>query len=792
MDEKTATAAATAASASAAGADGAVPESSLTGVPQQGGAPQYGGTASVVDVAGAGMQAGDDLLADPELAALPPGHPVPTPTPVPFPIPFRVRRSGVYARRALHPVPLPHPVPIPFPFPEPFPVPVPGPFSGPLPGPGPVPGPGAVDPDGARLTWEELRVDVDGLFPTMTVSGSIFRLFGGQVSWIARVTRDATGAWVGAISYRDGSTGMLPQTDVRVRLLGGWWLFTPMTAEVTYSGGGAATVTRTYDYVRAHFREVGMEYDCVSDATAVTSYDLHSHPNRPPGLPATTLTIEDAFSRQGIKVTKTAGDSAIPVADAGGDALWTDLEMHDAMQAHWSRWQDSPQWQVWVLFARLHEQGDSLGGIMFDDIGTAQRQGCAVFSDSFIATPPSGDPDGAAAVRRMKFWTAVHEIGHTFNLAHSWQKSLGAPYGSPWIPLTDRPESRSFMNYPYNVSGSAAAFFADFAYRFDEDELLFLRHAPSRLVQHGAAPWFDHHAFEQVRQVSGSALELSLRVHREPRYEALEPVVAELKLRNSSPVPVVVDRNALSGEDLTVVIAAPNKEPRQWLPYARYCHQAEPQVLAPGESLYASLFLSAGLGGWDIADPGSYRVYAAVRTAGGDVLSAPLTLQVMRPSSREEEQVADELFTEDVGRVLAFGGSRVMERANDVLREAVGRLDGRRVAMHAAAALAQSEVVPGRVLRSDDEGRPRFEMTETSTGGPLVDRAYGDLGRAADTFGHIGLTRRVGQVAESLAQAGESGPAAAMSNHLAQTLEERGVLAGVVEHVRRSAARMEG
>ena len=90
-------------------------------------------------------------------------------------------------------------------------------------------------------------------------------------------------------------------------------------------------------------------------------------------------------------------------------------------------------------------------------------------------------------------------MGHSFNLAHSWQKSLSAPFGSPWIPLMDEPEARSFMNYPYGVVGGEAAFYADFEYRFTDQELLFMRHAPERFVRMGDAAWFDHHGFEQSR-----------------------------------------------------------------------------------------------------------------------------------------------------------------------------------------------------------------------------------------------------------------------------------------------------
>jgi hypothetical protein len=135
------------------------------------------------------------------------------------------------------------------------------------------------------------------------------------------------------------------------------------------------------------------------------------------------------------------------------------MEMHDAMQLHWSRFADRAQWAMWVFYASLHETGTDLGGIMFDDLGPNHRQGTALFVDSFIAQPPPGDPAPAAWVDRMRFWTAVHELGHAFNLAHSWQKSLG----TGWVPLADQPEARSFMNYPYAVRGGQEAVFASFA-----------------------------------------------------------------------------------------------------------------------------------------------------------------------------------------------------------------------------------------------------------------------------------------------------------------------------------------
>ena len=155
-----------------------------------------------------------------------------------------------------------------------------------------------------------------------------------------------------------------------------------------------------------------------------------------------------------------AATALSPSTGTGPDTLWTDGEMHDTMQTYWSRFANSAQWSVWTFFAWQHapvpDEGitpEGLGGTMFDDIGPNHRQGAAIFNGSFIKDAPAGDPAPAAYVNRMRFFAALHEMGHTFNLAHSWQKHVG----NSWIPLNNQPEVRSIIKYPQKVVGGNQA-----------------------------------------------------------------------------------------------------------------------------------------------------------------------------------------------------------------------------------------------------------------------------------------------------------------------------------------------
>jgi hypothetical protein len=639
---------------------------------------------------------------------------------------------------------------------------------------------------GVRLIREQLRLDVDGRYPQRVVSGTIQALLHQRLHWIARLRPVASNQWAGPIFYKDGTGTLLRQNAVKVTVLGP----TPATriAKVTFSGPGG-TVTRLYKFTRASFRDVEFEYDAQQGQLATTKIHTHAHPNRPPGLPAEHLTLDQVYARAGFRVTQSGGGGIVPTSGAGADGRWTDQEMHDAMQIHWSQFQNAAQWSLWVFWARQHVQGHSLGGIMFDDIGPNHRQGTAIFNQSFIADPPAGDPNPNEWVRRMLFWTAAHEMGHAFNLAHSWQKSLG----TPWIALADEPEARSFMNYPFLVSGGQSAFFSNFAYRFSNAELLFMRHAPERFVQMGNADWFDHHGFEQAEATPQSDFELTVRMNRDkPELAFMEPAVVELKLKNVSGRPQVLEAARMrSMEAMTVIVKRQDRPAMRWRPFAHYCVEPELSTIAPGASLYEPLFIGAGTNGWLIDEPGNYLVQVALHLNDRDVISNPLYFRVLPPMSRDEDVVAQDMFTDSVARILNFGGSLVLDDGNDALREVTAKLDEKhpaviqaRYALGSPIALATKQVVASGKAEGNGHGRHLAikGIQDKTDGVDLVQSALtADMQAAARTFGNIGFRRRVDRYADILAAQENESDAKAVRKAMVDTLRKRGVPERILE-----------
>ena len=655
------------------------------------------------------------------------------------------------------------------------------------------------DANGVPFSREELRLDVDGDFPQMTVSGTGFSGLTFRIHWIARplaVQQLPDGVrWTGPIMFKQGTSGVFPYTEVSIERTG-------VVTRVTFSGPGLPDLIRDYTFVSSFFREVRLEYDAEANVDLTLDYQTDAHPDRPAALPAEQLTIDTVFERAGFQVLRTGSDTVVPSSASGANVSWSNSEMHDAMQVHFSSIAGLPlsqrnraQWALWTFFAGIHDRGTSLGGIMFDSIGAAERQGTALFVNSFISNPPAGDTAPDAWVRRMTFWTAVHEMGHAFNLLHAWQKTLGMP----WMPQVDSFDLLSFMNYPFfyqfgppSSNANTIRFFQDFMFRFGNDELFFLRHAPEPFVQMGNADFATDHAFEQARVSPDPVLAIELRTNRNGNeFEFLEPCMIELKLTNRNDQLQLVDEGLLEFSDrMTVIVQRRGGPQMAYQPYARMCQKPKMQALAPNESMYAPLFISVGARGWMIDDPGWYEIRVCLHMDTEDIVSAPLAIRVAPATNRDEEYLAQDFFSGDVGRTLSFDGTCCLTQANNVLAETAERLKDRKVAIHAEVALSMPKARDFKLLTETKDG---YVIREVPADEKAVEQLAQTLGSttdrcntAADALGHIDYNHYVQTAAAALNKMEKSDLGLDVVKNMYNVLKERNVVGSVLKDIRKS------
>lgn len=544
---------------------------------------------------------------------------------------------------------------------------------------------------------------------------------------------------------------------------------------------GPPSVTRRLQWESPYFRKAQFEFDTVEGATKVTKIKTCDHDNHPSTLACEELTIDKVYNRVGVEVEQSLEKNVVPLALSGGDDIWTNQELNDAMYAYWSRYTPRSQWALWMLFATGHylaQNGAKTAvGIMFDYSGRNQRQGAAVFNDRWedIENVPLDYPERAAHIARMRFFSAVHEIGHCFNLRHSFDPGK-------------QENEKSFMNYPGGnptvggpQPGAVEAFFAQFEYRFSDGELRHIRHSQEHSVEMGGSPYgrgdsgFDP---GPAQPDSNWALEVSVGRPRAV-FEFLEPVIIDVRLTNVSRMPQVADAEILNDADaLVVVISQRDKPPRLWRPYARVCTVPSPQVLQPGGSLRASFFVGAGLNGWDVAEPGAYTIHVGIRVSDAKVVSNLLRVRVASPRSWDEELVAQNFLTDEVGRALAFGGTYAMTTAIESLQEAADRLKDKAVALHALLALALPRMRNHKVF-SVPEGKAPMLSVSADGGHIEVVKAKSDEARrmlnaaffgnssvAAETFGHLAYKYHIEMYADWLEQNGDAAAAGrALASH---------------------------
>ncbi|MFC5825462.1 hypothetical protein [Nonomuraea insulae] len=606
-----------------------------------------------------------------------------------------------------------------------------------------------------------LRVDVDGPRPTGRISGDLFTVAGATTSYVGSFVVGTPAVDGERIQGRGDFTAGTAVRDVSVTITGGT--------------GTAAVAGRTYQvsFVSPFFRSVLLEQDSVVGSVPFVSYRTGTLPG-PTGSPARELTVPAAYAEAGVELRLTE-PGVVPVDGSGADLAWDDAELHHAMTRHFSVFGDAPAWRVWLLVASKHVGG--YRGIMFDYDDAHQRQGSAVFYDAIKGTTPEA--------QRGQLRTYVHELGHAFNLLHSWQKNLGTP-PQPLGPNGGFGDL-SWMNYVQNYRpGGEPGYWAAFPFQFTDAELVHIRHGFYRDVAMGANAFGRGAAeiapFEQpVEDRSGLRLELRAK----ESFEFGEPVIVELKLSYTGEPRVTHGHLHPDTEFTQVSITQPGGRTVLYRPMMRHCVDTSPQIrLDEGNpAMYRSAFIGHGRDGHYFQLPGEYHVRAQYIAADGSRIVSPACLVKVRlPITRDDHEVAELMLGEDQGKLFSLLGSDSPElrSGNLALDEVISRYGGHPLAVYARlvkglnAEREFKELTPGNNLRiRPPDPKQGIEQLTHVARDPGLD--------------NITLNLVLRRLARAEARQGDLGRANAVMDRMVTTFEAKGVNPIVMGQIRRQA-----
>ncbi|UGT45346.1 hypothetical protein LTV02_19010 [Nocardia yamanashiensis] len=665
---------------------------------------------------------------------------------------------------------------------------------------------------GAQQSVLELRIDVDVRYsldsPVLNrVSGDFFQQPADAAgtsnyleSWIVDAPvvswADERVTITGAVRYWHRSSNPATQVRITVPRTGG--VVGPATVE--FGTGGTVSATYVCDFRSDSFREVLLELDYAASVNVephVPSYDTHSHPNRPADISRRTLTIESAYREAGAAVTINP-DRTVIDDSASGFARWSPAELHDAMETAFSRFPSAwPSWNLWGLQAGTFDSA-SVGGVMFDAAAgfggagrSPDRQGFAVFrKHSWFADLVTAPQNQAQAQAMRQFlYTWVHEAGHAFNFLHSWDKS--------------RPNALSWMNYDwkYDQLNGADKFWANFRFRFDDQELVHLRHGDRAAVIMGGDPWASGGHLESPSWRTAEAgpeqpLELLLRA--QPYFAYMEPVEIEFRLRNQLPEPQTVDaRLDPQYGATTVFVLRPDGSTVQFDSVMCLYGDPEPVQLAPaggepGPDRYSELVpLTFGRRGFVFDQPGQYQVRAVYASATQQAVSNTLVVRIGQPATPELDRFATEFFSREVGLALSFGGSMSTHLATGmaVLTEAADRFAAEPLGAKLATTVARSvgRDFFGRELTPEVDRMVRRHRADPAAALAITEPGLRQLRAAGTPAANLPYNNLVALRADLHIRNGDPELARQELTTLAEDLGERGVNTNVLEDIQARA-----
>lgn len=336
-----------------------------------------------------------------------------------------------------------------------------------------------------KKTELELRIDVDGSRPLNTISGDFYLRDKNIRNYLSSfifqgIKKIETPANRILLIGNNGKFSSKSTKFTEIKILVSANSNSP---KVIFQGinGSRSKIQGLCSHISRYFRTVYLEHDYevgVSQLEPCEITNLSSSSSQRLG----SINLIDVFAEAGIEIIilKEKRDSVCsPKGTPISKGVWTDKELQQAMQENFISFNDEPQWKLWLLSANEFVMSNFYG-IMIDHQGK-KRRGCAIFQSS------TGWQ--SFEEKRFRFFIYIHELGHCFNLHHSWEK--------PQTELdseVNRYARLSWMNLPWRYYSSEnshgnKAFWEAFNFEFDPSELIHLRHGLRNDVIFGGNPY---------------------------------------------------------------------------------------------------------------------------------------------------------------------------------------------------------------------------------------------------------------------------------------------------------------